>query len=756
MDWLTGFYVPGALTLWCALIFALCSFWGYTRVATGDAGALEFGRRSYRFYVVAIVLASLVLTVALLRRDFRIEYVFDYSGLDLPDHFQFAAFWAGQKGSFLIWLLFSAVLGLGVMRTAGRNEGAVMGFYLLTTLALLLLLVRQNPFTMLSESPADGKGLNPLLQDPWMVIHPPIMFVGYAASAIPFAFAAAAMWKRDYRDWAARAFPWTLAGAAVLGLAILLGGYWAYKTLGWGGFWGWDPVENASLIPWLLGVSLLHGLHMERTQGRYRRANLVLATLLFLSVWYGTYLTRSGVLADFSVHSFVDFGIRGWLVAVQAVFIFLSVALLATRLRGVTTKPNEDALLSRGSFLVMGTIAVLISAVVVTVGTSAPMLTRFFSDNPTPVGPSFYNQVNFPLALLIAGLLAAVPYLTWRGAEPRELLRKMAPAGAVALVATIVAAVLGVHDPFHLLFFACSALALVTNLQKTWELGRKGGFAATGGYLAHVGVAVILLGILASSAYDQSLKVTLEQGKKTDVDGYGLTFQRFVPRGSLPEECGDKECMEVLVDDGSSAPYLAYPKLFINARTEQLMASPHIRSYVTRDLYISPIEFDPGDPSPGQKNLRLVAGEPAVQLGDLSVRFVAFDLNAEGNAQVQLASGGQVSIGATVEITRGGRTETITPVYRFVPNVDAETPPVFLPGGGSARLAALSPNDQAITLALAGLADNVPVDPARLAVDVTRKPLIQLVWGGLYLILAGFGLAAVHRFRQTTKLDAVA
>src|SRR4030095_1943007 len=206
---------------------------------------------------------------------------------------------------------------------------------------------------------------NPLLQDNWMVIHPPIMFVGYASAAIPFAFAMAALWRRSYDDWAARAFPWALGGFLVLGTAILMGGYWAYKTVGWGGYWGWDPVENASLVPWLFGTVLIHGLHMERAKQRYRRMNFVLAALVYLSVLYGTFLTRSGVLADFSVHSFVDLGISGWLIALMAFFIGLTVLLLALRLRGVTTAKNEDPLLSRGTFMVLSTITVAVCATVV-------------------------------------------------------------------------------------------------------------------------------------------------------------------------------------------------------------------------------------------------------------------------------------------------------------------------------------------------------------------------------------------------------
>ncbi|HEY9422599.1 MAG TPA: cytochrome c biogenesis protein CcsA, partial [Thermoanaerobaculia bacterium] len=346
METLSQLYLPGALTIWCALLFSFASLYGYARVHAGDAGSLLFARRAYGFFAFSIVLASVVLGLLLMMRDFRIEYVYQYSGLDLPAHYQFAAFWAGQKGSFLIWLFWGAVIGLLVRRTAGRQEPMVMGVYTLTLMSLLLILVRENPFVMLAQTPIDGAGLNPLLQDDWMVIHPPIMFIGYASAAIPFAFAMASLLRRDYDGWAARAFPWALSGFLVLGTAILMGGYWAYKTLGWGGYWGWDPVENASLIPWIFGTVLIHGLYLERTQGRYRRANYLFSLLTYVSVLYGTFLTRSGVLADFSVHSFVDLGIAGPLTLILGFFLLFGLYLLVTRWREIPTAPNEDPFFS--------------------------------------------------------------------------------------------------------------------------------------------------------------------------------------------------------------------------------------------------------------------------------------------------------------------------------------------------------------------------------------------------------------------------
>ncbi|HEY8022572.1 MAG TPA: cytochrome c-type biogenesis CcmF C-terminal domain-containing protein [Thermoanaerobaculia bacterium] len=757
MTYLSHLYLPGALALWCALFFALASVWGYSLVIRGDVAALPFARRAYNFFALSIVLTAAVLVLLLLMRDFRVEYVFQYSGRDLPGHYQFAAFWAGQKGSFMIWLLWATLLGVGLKRAAGRAEAPVMGFYLLTLLGLVFILVRHNPFVMLDQSPADGQGLNPLLQDNWMVIHPPIMFVGYAASAIPFAFAMAALWRRQYDGWAARAFPWALGGFLVLGTAILMGGYWAYKTLGWGGYWGWDPVENASLIPWLFGTVMIHGLHMERTRGRYRRANYVLAALTYIAVLYGTFLTRSGVLADFSVHSFVDFGIAGWLIFLLAFFIAIPAYLLATRLREVPTEKNEDPLLSRGTFMVLATITLLATALVITAGTSAPLLTRWMK-SPGQVGPSFYNEVTLPLAILIAFLLSIVPFLTWRGETLRTVLRKLRWPAAVAAVATIGAGIWAVRSPFHLAFVFLATLALASNLAKTLGKALAGdGWAdmslpaaamrvlrkleGSGGYLAHVGVGIILLGVLASSAYDRSTKVTLEQGVPKKVDGLTLTFTRFLPRST-----DFKERMEVKVVRANGSTYYAYPKMFMNDRTRQLMVNPDVHSLALKDLYFSPIEYDPGQP-----RVELAKGQLG-RMGDLEVRFVSFDLAVAGNALAAMAAGKPVTIGADLEVRRNGKPISAGPIkalYKMDPaSGQVETPPTPLPGGGAIYLAGINASAGAVQLEVTGIQSR-----GKLSLDITQKPLIQLVWGGLYVVLLGGILATVQRIRQARKKE---
>jgi len=745
MEYISSLYLPGAVTMWCALLFALVAVWGYSLVLRGDESARPFARRAYRFYALSVVLGVLVLLILLWNRDFRIEYVYQYSGMELAPHYQLAAFWAGQKGSFLIWMLWGALIGLPLIKASGRQEAPVMILYTLATMGLAFILVRENPFVMLTQAPADGAGLNPLLQDNWMVIHPPIMFVGYALSAVPFAFAVAALWRRDYDGWARRAFPWALAGFLVLGCAIMMGGYWAYETLGWGGYWGWDPVENASLIPWLFGTALIHGLHMERVKGRYRRANYVLATLVFLSVLYGTFLTRSGVLADFSVHSFVDLGISRWLLVWMLAAAGVAGLLMALRLREISTRRNEDPFFSRGTFLVLSTIVVLVSAMAVTWGTSAPLITRLpFFDSTSQVGPEWYNTVHFPLALLVTLLLATVPFLAWKEADLPTLGKKLLVPGGIALVLAGLSAAVGVHNPFHLLFVFLCCLALVTNLVKTFERARVGGLKAAGGYLSHVGVGVILIGILASSAYDESTKVTLRQGETQQVGDLQMTFKRFIPR-----QGHQKERMEIEVARDGGEPFLVYPKLFIHDRTRQVMANPDIRKFALQDLYVSPIDYDPGRPAGAPRAFQLAKGE-AFELGDLAIRFVGFEISDE--TRLAMSTGAPITVGAALEVTTPAGTESLNPMYSFTASGPGAgqvmNPPVQVPGGGLLRVGGINAGDGAVRLETVGVGPENDAVPPKLSIDVSKKPLINLVWYGLFVILFGGLLATAARYRE--------
>src|SRR6266498_4025687 len=337
------YFWPGVIALWGALLAGLASIYFYFRADRGQAEALSLARSAYMAFATCIVAAAGTLMALLLQHRFDISYVNSYSSRDLPIYFLISTFWAGQEGSFLLWCFWGAIIGLFVWRSAREQEAPVMIVYLSTFIGIVAILCKQSPFKLLPPpAPADGVGLNPLLQDPWMVIHPPVMFSGFASLSVPFAFAIAALWKKRWDGWVTRAIPWALFTFLALGTAVLMGGYWAYKTLGWGGYWGWDPVENTSLVPWLCTVALVHGMFLQRARKRHRKVNLIVACFAYLTILYGTFLTRSGILADFSVHSFIDLGITAWLVGILLGFVGLSALCIAWRWREIPVTHEDD------------------------------------------------------------------------------------------------------------------------------------------------------------------------------------------------------------------------------------------------------------------------------------------------------------------------------------------------------------------------------------------------------------------------------
>lgn len=297
-----------------ALITSLTSY--YIHIKLNRPGFLHTGRVAFYGASALVLLQAVLLMWGLHTHHFEWQYVFSYSALDLSGFYLTATFWGGQEGTFLLWLLLGSIYGLVLIRQQLKSESYVMGFLILVQVFIVIILIKKNPFAYVwdvfpqhfpvGEVPVDGRGLNPLLQNPWMIIHPPILFVGYSSTSILFAFAMAALVTRRAAEWVDQVFSYSLFVSLALGTGIILGGYWAYTTLGWGGYWGWDPVENSSLIPWLTSLALLHTLLIQRKSGGLYKTNIFLALLTFLLVLWGSFLTRSGVLSDFSVHSFSE------------------------------------------------------------------------------------------------------------------------------------------------------------------------------------------------------------------------------------------------------------------------------------------------------------------------------------------------------------------------------------------------------------------------------------------------------------------
>jgi len=693
-------YVPGTILMWTAFLAGLAStvtYWLSIREPERWRGP---ARQSYVLMTAAVVLGSALLMYLLVTHDYRLHYVWAYSDNLLPLHYLISTFWGGQEGSFLLWIFWGVLLGLPLMRFARKYESRVMVVYNLTLLSLLLLLVKQDPFRFhqgltAGMTPMDGQGLNPLLQNPWMVIHPPIMFIGYASLAIPFAFAIAALWMQRYDEWTKVSMPWVLLSLATLGTAIMLGGYWAYETLGWGGYWGWDPVENASLVPWLATLALTHGMLLQRGRGRFRRLNLVLAVASFLLVVYATFLTRSGVLADFSVHSFVDLGITGMLVFNMGFFIVMAIGLLAWRWREIPTEVGDEPFMSRTIFFVVGILLTILIGLVVLFGTSAPLISRLWGQ-PAQVGPDFYNRMGFWLAVVFAAFVGGTPFLGWSRAR-KNWMRYLGITAAITVVAVALGIAFGLRGAPAIIYVSAALFALIANGWAASEYAKNGRWRLAGGPLAHVGLGLLLIAFLTTGWFDRQHKVRLAEGQPTEVLGYTMTF-----RGVEKPNPRARDAMVVEVSTPRGRNFVLKPRMWVNEKTNQLIANPDIKSFLTTDLYVAPVEFEPGKDAPVSSRLTLTRNEP-VSFRDWTLTFIEFDMSSQN------AVPGALTVGVVVRLERPGVEPVDLEPSMVSANEGVQAVAVDIPGvpGAKLRAAGMSVDQGVVRVELLGLGGGI-------------------------------------------------
>lgn len=583
-----------------------------------------------------------------------------------------------------------------------------------------------------------------------MVIHPPVIFLGYAAFTIPFAYAIAALWRREYDNWIRPALPWTVFAFLSLGAGIIIGGYWSYKVLGWGGYWGWDPVENASLLPWLAGAALMHGMILEQSRRKLRKTNFILAAFSFLLVIYCTFLTRSGILADFSVHSFQDLGITGWLVFFMFAFLAIFLWFFATRVREIPVSEKGAAFsyFSREFGLIGAMIILCLSAVIIGVGTSAPLITRVL-EKTSKVSTEFYVDTNLPLALLIVLLLSFVPLLAWGQNDFSKLSRKLIWALLGAVVSGIITLYYGYPGMAVLLLSIFAGAAVGMNLQLAIKLVRKK-ITMSAGAIAHLGVGLMFLGIIASSVYDRSEKVLLPQGTMEPTLGYELKFSgpKFVtePRGVRLD-------LPVDVKKGN-IEFTARPDIRSENNPDgqgMRFSRPHIRRGLVSDLYISPVDFKPGEeenPSAG-KQLELKKQEK-IKMQDYEITFVGFDVSG----MMGQKEGQDVSVGADLLVSyKSGNPVTVKAIITKGQE-DWSASPARLPGPVEAyvTLTEIQASAGSIVLDYQGPASGqdkaVEKTPPAFIAEVSIKPGMTVLWLGVFLILLGASIGVARRWPQ--------
>jgi cytochrome c-type biogenesis protein CcmF len=722
----------GVLLITLAFAGILTSTICFLLAALGYSRFFLPARRSYAFFAAFISLACLLLFYLFITGDYSYKYVFDHSSSDLPLLYLISAFWVGQEGTYLLWLVFLALMGYFIINRGREYTSHAMFFYGLINLFFCTILLAVSPFEKLPVPQAEGAGLNPLLQDPWMVVHPPVIFLGYAAVAVPCVIALAALARNRYDDWLKISFAPVVFAALALGAGNIMGAFWAYKTLGWGGYWSWDPVENSSLIPWLTSLAFIHGLLIERRSGSLRRTNLFLALFTFLLVIYGTFLTRSGVLAKFSVHSFVDLGVNVYLVGFMIGFALLSLVLYVLRI-GRIKAPSANLIVTSQEFsLVVSVWMLLLIAVVVLTGTSWPLITAFYG-SPGAVDTDMYTRLIFPLAIVISLFLGFSPFMLWKGGESGRLIKKVVIPIVAALAITIASVLMGVKPFSYLLFIFSAAFAFFSNIL---ALSRylPDRIRLSGPRVAHLGLAMMLIGILVSSAYSTSRMLVIDHGGGGWAYGFEITYKGMTGEITTPDN-------EIVLDvkDGNGG-YEARPKMFRSRRRGGYIRKPYIKRHPFYDIYLAPEQFIDLSPQNGVK----IARGDTIRLGEFHITFTGFN-------QIEHDLNSSVRIAAVLEVTDGvGRTETIVPALIFEQGKDFIHFDVPIMSGFDSfqvRLERIFADEGAIMLSVEGLTPKLP--PDQLILKVSKKPAMNLLWGGaIVLLLGGF-----FSFRNRWKMS---
>ncbi|MDE2310334.1 MAG: heme lyase CcmF/NrfE family subunit [Betaproteobacteria bacterium] len=584
------------LALFLALIQGVLPILGAAR---GDAVLMGLARPAALGQFVFVALAFGCLTQAFLSNDFSVLYVAEHSNSQLPMQYRFAAVWGGHEGSLLLWTfiltIWTVAVSLFSKRLPEEMVARVIGVMGLVSVGFLLfMLFTSNPFDRLLPAAADGRDLNPLLQDPGLVFHPPMLYMGYVGFSVAFAFAIAALLggKLD-AAWARWSRPWTTVAWVFLTLGIVIGSGWAYYELGWGGWWFWDPVENASFMPWLVGTALIHSLAVTEKRGAFKNWTVLLAIIAFSLSLLGTFLVRSGVLT--SVHAFATDPRRGiFILAFLCVVIGGSLVLFAWRAPKVGLGGGFE-LISRESLLLVNNVVLTVSSAAVFLGTLYPLFMDAMGYGKLSVGPPYFETVFVPIMAIAAFLMGIGPFARWKQASMAEMVKHLWGwfAASVVLAAAVVAAydhwsapiVGGVTLGLWALLSALAYLvARVRGPANVWDRLRTTPRATYGMLLAHAGIGVFILGVTLVKGYETTSEVRMREGDTTTVGGYVFRLAN-IKEAKGPNYMAMRATLEVTLNGAKVATL--YPEKRIYNVQAMPMTESGIDTGLFRDLYVA-------------------------------------------------------------------------------------------------------------------------------------------------------------------------
>lgn len=762
---------------------------------------LSLGRGAFIIHFISLLGIFFALYYIITHHLFEFNYAYQHSSRDLPMKYLLSSFWEGQEGSFLLWTFWQAVLGLFVIRGRHILESRTMAIVSLVQLALATMLlgfrlgdtiqIGTTPFLLLRDKMVnapifalpnylqmidDGNGLNVLLQNYWMTIHPPVLFLGFSSVLFPFAYALAAMWKGEYKSWIKPAQSWALFAGGALGLGIMMGGAWAYESLTFGGYWAWDPVENASLVPWLVLVAGLHTLIIFKATGRSLKTTMIFLILAYLLVWYSTFLTRTGVLGDTSVHAFTGEGSSLYyhLLVVIGVLILIAFGLYFFRRRQMPTVKTEEATASREFWMLIGSFVLLLSALHIIIVTSIPVwapLAKVFTgkDVAPPVKVvEHYNSIQIWAAIFIALLAAGTLFLKFKKTDIGRAYKQIGISAAIGLALTLIIGITQKIDnsSIWLLLFAAT-FGIAGSLFYMFGVQKKG-FLKKGAGITHFGFALTLLGILISgynkrvislntAGYTMNFgKESMEENQQESMDNVLLFrntpvamdnyFATYLGDSTSPNDPRTfyKVRYDKVNEKGETTEtFYLYPDAFINPKgMEGLMANPDSRHYITHDVftYVTMV-LDPEkkEDTASWRSHTVHAGD-SIYYQDGFLVFNGFNRDID-LAKHNLQSD-DVAVGAPLTAYNlKGKLGSVEPLFAIRGSTALQLEDSLREAGIYVRLANILPEEDAAVIELK------QIDPKDdyIVLKAIVFPYINLLWLGIIIMTFGFMLSTANR-----------
>lgn len=784
------------------------------------------------FYIHGIAVLGVIgsLFFIIYNNYYEYHYAWAHSSSNLPTHFMISCFWEGQEGSFLLWSFWHVVIGVILINTNKKWEAPMMVVFMLVQAFLSSMIlgavfledlkIGSSPFVLLRDAldapifatdpnfvPEDGTGLNPLLQNYWMVIHPPVLFLGFALTLVPFSYLIAGLWKKEYTSWIRPALPWTIVASAILGIGIMMGAYWAYETLNFGGYWNWDPVENAVYIPWLILIAAIHTMINYRKNKSGLKTTMILVIAGFILILYSTFLTRSGILGESSVHSFTDLGLSGQLLVYLLAFLLISIVLLWIRWKSIPTTQKEISTYSSDFWIFLGVTVLCLMAFQVFVPTSIPVFNAILEgigieSNMAPPADQviYYSKFQIWFGIALAILSGTGQFFWWKKQNKSTIKDTFGMPLVITLVlSTILVGISGLNKISYILLFTAGIYAIVANGQIVLEFLRYKRNKLSGGSIAHLGIAMILVGILFSSGFstvvsqnttgklysrefsdemnqnnvllwlNDPVKMAeyelLYKGARVEIknvpdyvpkenvfvlqDGYhaivldtiaqsGKTY--YLP-GDTANVYSENTYYEVdfIREDGKT--FTLFPRAQVNPNMG-LIASPDIKVKLNKDLYTHVSSI----PDPEQEIEWSEMQEHEVQMGE---QFFVEDFVAvlesvhrtEDVANVQLDSG-DVAIKAHIKIMGKNQNYLAEPIYLIKDRMVGRVPDYVKDLGFKFSFLHVHPETNSFTVGLQTTQRDYII------LKAMEKPWINILWTGTLVLIVGFTMAAYRRYKE--------